>query len=1121
MKPQLPVVSLVFFFLLIRAVTIFGQDVTFQKLLRPDGSNFTIVTGITQDINGIMWFSCRRGLYSYDGNQLSSFKNDPINPNSLTTNNLETLYIDSNGEIWIGSIGNGLDLFDPESGNFTHFRPDLKNPASLSDDTVTAILRDSQGILWIGTHGGLEQYDPKTKQFIHFRYNKNDSTSLSNNQVRALYEDKQGTLWVGTGSAFRNDGGRAEDGGLNRLDRKTGTFTRYFHHQNDNNSLVSNKISAIYEDHEGILWIGTSLNGLHKMNRQQGTFERLIIDQAYSEKLSKSIIEPNNSASEHITFITQDACGNYWFGTFNAGLYYFNPKVGKITHYKQSANSTSGFSDIGAWKAFTSRDGILWIGGFQGNIYYTNPLYKKIPHITIAGAPAYHFYEETDGTFWIGTDNGLLQTDKATGNIKRYLSDANRAKKGQNAVVKIIGDRQGNIWVGSNFGLHLWDKKKEKFIQYKHDPKDSTSLSHDFIYEIYEDRKANLWIGTERGLNLMNRTTGKFNRYFFDPKDTSSYVLNIITSIVEDKTGNLWIAYWDKTGIKLFDFKTREFKSYLNGTFIVCLYKDTDGILWAGGPDGLYRYNREVNNFIRYSDIGSPIGIPSVTSIVEDNQKYLWIGSVEGIVRINPQRNKSSILGLNYGIGENTLPYLSSYKGLDGAIYFGDLTGYFAFSPSEFTQHLRAPEIVFTAFRLADHLVKPGDGGPVQKRLSEQKEMVLHHRQNTFSFDLAVIDYTNPRENRLIYYLEDYDNSWHSCGLDQSAYYFNVPPGKYIFRVKAVNSLGAWSEKKMDVIVLPPWWRTWWAYTLYAVLIIAALWGLNRLQRQRILEAEKERSQKREIIHAKEIEKAYTELKATQAQLIQSEKMASLGELTAGIAHEIQNPLNFVNNFSEVNAELLAELEEEQKRENRDFKNEEAILNDLKENEQKIIHHGKRAEAIVKAMLLHSRSSTGKKEPTDINALADEYLRLSYHGLRAKDKTFNATMETDFSPGLEPVNVIPQDMGRVILNLINNAFYAVTEKKKQSGEEYKPTVWVSTKKTNQAIEISVKDNGNGISQKILDKIFLPFFTTKPSGQGTGLGLSMSYDIIKAHGGELKVKTKEGDGSEFIVQLMNS
>lgn len=267
-----------------------------------------------------------------------------------------------------------------------------------------------------------------------------------------------------------------------------------------------------------------------------------------------------------------------------------------------------------------------------------------------------------------------------------------------------------------------------------------------------------------------------------------------------------------------------------------------------------------------------------------------------------------------------------------------------------------------------------------------------------------------------------------------------------------------------------------------------------------------------------ELEQTLNELRTTQAQLIQSEKMASLGELTAGIAHEIQNPLNFVNNFSEVNAELIAELEEEIKKKNRDYANEDALLKDLKENEQKIIHHGKRAEAIVKGMLLHSRSSTGKKEPTDINALADEYLRLSYHGLRAKDKSFNATMETHFSPGIEPVNVIPQDMGRVILNLINNAFYAVTEKKKQSSVDYKPTVWVSTKKINGTIELKVKDNGIGIPKKALDKIFQPFFTTKPSGQGTGLGLSMSYDIIKAHGGELRVETREGESTEFTIEL---
>jgi len=271
-----------------------------------------------------------------------------------------------------------------------------------------------------------------------------------------------------------------------------------------------------------------------------------------------------------------------------------------------------------------------------------------------------------------------------------------------------------------------------------------------------------------------------------------------------------------------------------------------------------------------------------------------------------------------------------------------------------------------------------------------------------------------------------------------------------------------------------------------------------------------------------QIEKAYKDLKSTQAQLIQSEKMASLGELTAGIAHEIQNPLNFVNNFSEVNTELIDELEEEASKGN--IQEIKAIAKDLKENEQKIIRHGKRADAIVKGMLQHSRVSTGQKEPTDLNALADEYLRLSYHGMRAKDKSFNATLQTGFDETIGKINIIPQDIGRVLLNLYNNAFYAVTEKKKApqsaagGGVEYEPTVTVSTKKVGDKVLISVKDNGNGIPQKILDKIFQPFFTTKPAGQGTGLGLSLAYDTIKAHGGQIRAESQEGQGTTFYVEL---
>jgi signal transduction histidine kinase len=280
-------------------------------------------------------------------------------------------------------------------------------------------------------------------------------------------------------------------------------------------------------------------------------------------------------------------------------------------------------------------------------------------------------------------------------------------------------------------------------------------------------------------------------------------------------------------------------------------------------------------------------------------------------------------------------------------------------------------------------------------------------------------------------------------------------------------------------------------------------------EKEKILASQKEALEQQVRERTSELNHSLENLKATQLQLIQSEKMASLGELTAGIAHEIQNPLNFVNNFSEVNKELLVEMKDEIDKGNLD--EAKVIANDVIENEGKIIHHGKRADDIVKGMLQHSRSSTGVKEPTDINALADEYLHLAYHGMRAKHKSFNATLKTDYDATIGKVDIIPQDIGRVILNLINNALYAVNEKNlsavsDQPAVNYEPTVIISTKKVGDKVQLSVSDNGNGIPQNLLDKIFQPFFTTKPTGQGTGLGLSLSYDIVKAHGGLLTVKS---------------
>ncbi len=331
-------------------------------------------------------------------------------------------------------------------------------------------------------------------------------------------------------------------------------------------------------------------------------------------------------------------------------------------------------------------------------------------------------------------------------------------------------------------------------------------------------------------------------------------------------------------------------------------------------------------------------------------------------------------------------------------------------------------------------------------------------------------------------------------------------------------------------------------FKVFFVIWVVAMWYQNRRQqkqlaneRQQRIEEEKQnqlmkaRKAELEILVAERTEEinrqkeelvtALDHLKTTQVQLVQSEKMASLGELTAGIAHEIQNPLNFVNNFAEVNTELIEELKEEQEKDAPDHELVEEILRDLADNMSKMVHHGKRADSIVKGMLMHSRTGSGEKENVDVNALADEYMRLAYHGLRAKDKSFNATLEKDFQNEIMKARVMPQDFGRVLLNIFNNAFYAVAQRTKSEGDGYRPTVWLSSKLNNGAVEIRIKDNGMGIPDSARAKIFEPFFTTKPTGQGTGLGLSLSYDIIcNGHGGTLEVESKKGEFTEFTVRV---
>ncbi len=1115
---------IVFCFLLFCTNALQAQELRFNQVLSPTGLIFDMV----QDKQGFLWIATlNQGLKRYDGINFKTYTNDPLNSNSLASGAIFRLFVDSENILWMGMMGSGLEKFDPATNTFTHFRHDPKNASSLICDTVGQIFEDRLGNLWVGTIGGLDMLDRKTGKFIHYRNDVNDPSSLSNNAAAKIFEDKKGELWIGCIS-IKND---PKEGGLNRFDRKTGKFIRYLHDPLNPKSLPDNWIVDIYEDKDENFWMisaskppfFTSPATFFKMDRNTGEFTRYYADPTRSGTLSQTPV--SDKIFPYASFITEDSTGALWIGVGNSGMNRYDPVSKMSTHYGyifegdkllSAKDTATGFTTGSISKVYSTRDGMLWIGTTQGTLFNLDNYKIKVPFFPIQQLDANSFYcEENNNILWIATRYGLLRRDLTTQNEKLLTNDpTNKNSLCFNNVTAIRPDGEGDLWLGTRDGLDKFNPATGKFVHYLHDPKNPATIASNIFDYLFIDHKKTLWATTDSGISRLDKNTGEVTNYKKSNKDDPGLSGNRFLCIAEDNDHLIWVAS-DYGALKL-DTKTGKIGKYIPNNFIKSICVDSKGIIWAGGDKALYYYDQAKDEFVLFADQYSTVDVSKVINVMEDDKKNLWVSTSTSIIKISEDRTKLRKYNDINGVRFSSYTFNDNHKAKDGRLFFGERGGYYSFYPDQLKDTTIAPQLVLSGFKLGESEIKIEPNGILTAPLWKTEDIQLTHDQNVFSFDFFAIDFMSPSDEKYLFMLENYDNEWHDIGSDHRAFFFNVPPGSYNFRVKAVSGDGASVEKSIRIIISPPWWRSWWAYIVYGFLGLVAVYLIYRYQKSNIIRKERQRTQQKELAQAKEIEKAYNELKTTQQQLIQSEKMASLGELTAGIAHEIQNPLNFVNNFSEVNDELLKELNTEADKGN--LKEVKAIAKDIAFNSEKINHHGKRADAIVKGMLQHSRTSSGQKEPTDINALADEYLRLSYHGLRAKDKSFNANFKTDFDDSIGKVNIIPQDIGRVILNLINNAFYAVDEKRKQNFNGYEPTVSVSTKKMNGKVEIKVADNGNGIPQKVFDKIFQPFFTTKPTGQGTGLGLSLSYDIVKAHGGEIKVETKEGEGSEFIINL---
>ena len=1140
--PLLLLVSLVMFPMTASAQT---KSIKFNLVNGVNGIALGKINCIMQDRDGAMWFSdqTNRCITRYDGNSMTRYQNNTKDTNSLGGPYPECIAVDSNGILWIGFWGYGMDRFDPATNTFTHYRFDAKNPNGLANDTVSNILIDHLNNVWIGTNQGLQLLDRATGTFKLFKHNPEDPKSLSYNFVRALYEDHQGTIWVGTGFIWESN----DRGGLNKLDRNSGTFDRYLFDPNDEYSLSNNKVRAIFEDSRGTLWIGTGRNGLHVLDKNTGRIIRYLNTPKGTDQLN---IASAKVREDHITFITEDAEKYLWIGTLSDGVYRYNPTSKITSHFSSPESVELGYIDHTSWATYAAKNAWLWISTQESNLYKVDIYKTTVDHDGTSIYTSCSFLDQEKGVQYFGGWEGLRRKDLKTGVVTWFKNEpTNPASLSNSSVSRIYKAPDGRLWFATDVGLNLFNEKTQTFTRYVMNQDDTTSLAWNWVSDMYTDSQSNFWVGTYGGgLHLMDQKKGTFKRFQHHEADTTSLSGNVVTSILEGDDHNLWISTWEKSGVNSLDFATKKCKRYLSGNSIVAIRKDSKGELWVGTENSLYKYDKSNDAFVEFTIAGMPVSFTGVTAFIIDDRDHLWFFSTTGVIQIQPETGQFVVFGKESGFLAQSYPYASATFQSNGSITVGSFEGCYSFDPDLMTLPKGSPNIVLTGLQINGLPVVQGIGNILSGAINDAKEIHLAYDQNVFSLAFNAIDFS-PAEAKLYFAkLEPYDQDWKPIDPSNPLYYFNVPPGTYTLLINAFNTrYGTHVQKKITIYISQPWWKSWWAYLLYAIGILTMAYMVHRSLRAQVIRQERERNRAHELAQAKEIEKAYHDLKNTQAQLIQAEKMASLGELTAGIAHEIQNPLNFINNFSEVSSELLQEMSEELDMGNK----QEAIKlsNDVRQNLEKIIYHGKRADGIVKGMLQHSRASSGVKEPTDINLLADEYLRLAYHGLRAKDKTFNATIKTDFDPELGMVNVIPQDIGRVLLNLITNAFHAVSTPKSQNSSApvsskgdllNDPTIIVSTRLIKsprllsgvevlgdlgakqdlgaKTAEICVSDNGPGIPDALKEKIFQPFFTTKPTGQGTGLGLSLSYDIIKAHGGEIHVESTEGKGTTFIIHL---
>ncbi|HKK73487.1 MAG TPA: two-component regulator propeller domain-containing protein [Saprospiraceae bacterium] len=1037
---------------------LYAQDkAVFRHFEKKDGLSQGSVFAITQDAEGYIWMGTRDGLNKYDGYQFTVYRNDPEQPGTIGGNDIRTLYFDSLAStIWLSNF-KGLSKYDAKVDTFHNYT--LED--GLSSELVQDILRDSKGRLWLGMNNGLNLYQSDKDQFVKVPLDIPGGEAMN---VQVVFEADNGDLLLGMPH------------GIYRLKvTKDGKYKvrPFLSRYRDDLSVPNYDVQSIIRDDEGQLWVGTQ-GGVFRYNPKNQGLKLYGYDSN----------DPHSLSNNSVRALAKSPDGDIWIGTWG-GLNKYIPEKDHFQRFVKEDLNAGSLSNNSIWSIFFDHSGGLWLGTYHGGANYHDPAFNRFEnyeHLPDENSLSHNvissFAEDEKGNFWIGTEGGGLNYfNRAAGAFKTYLADSGQNGVSGNSVKCLLKDGD-KLWIGTfRQGISCLNLSDMSFRHIKNTPASPNLLTDNDVYSLLKEGDK-LWALTYGGgLNVIDLKSNKVQAYQYDPADTTSISSNNGRIILKDSRHRLWVG--TESGLNLIlrdsinDYDL-SFRRFLGDFKIYSLYEDKSGILWIGTfSNGLFAFNPYDQTFRHYTEKD---GLPGLTifGILQDRTGKLWLSTNNGLSKMDIQGGVFTNYNYADGLQNLEFNYNAYYKAQSGELLFGGTNGFTLFQPSEILNSQFIPPLVFTDLEVYNRKVRVLDDNSVlDKVLNEVGDLTFKYNEAIFSIGLAALDYSNPGNIKYAYKLEGLDNDWNYTVGQTRAGYTIQRPGTYLFKVKATNSDGIWKEeeRQLRIKVLPPPWRSIWAYIIYAFLLAGAIYGAwffirlkNRLHLERL---------------AKQQQKELNEMKL---------------RFFTDITHEFRTPLTLI----------LGPLDEMlQKYTSNGIHGQ---LQSVKRNAERMLNL---VNQILTFRKLEADHDPVRAARGDIVAFTGEIFRFFEETAQMRDiKYIFHSPEAELSAWFDA-----EKLEKVFFNLLSNAFKFTPDK---------GVISVIMRKKRESVEISVSDNGNGIKKDLHEQIFKRYYEKVAiplsKRKGTGIGLALSKQMVELHQGKLWVESEVGKGTTFFVEI---